>query len=380
MVRRKKGIQFFRFFPDNEKIQNNLAVFDIIKKEPILSVEKLGREAGISPDIAALYINACVKKDLLKITDMGNEWPFKFNNNYKKSLGIGFTKDSCILSVSDIGGNIVDKEEIKIALLSRVPEEKINREKNIREIAQTIMAGTKFCGTAFYGAGIAKPGWIENKKAKHIDILAGEISRGFNCDVWIGSSYSTAAYGERDFCPALKGKDILYIHLDAGSGIVIRRGMIYEADEAQEASEKSYLRPWEQFSIVSAAKALVNRGVGTSIVTKANSRIDDITLDVVLRAALENDEAAKELVMRSGLALGVRVAYLVNMFNVRAVVLGGGIGKAESDFGKFVKEASGKFLLNNLENKLEIVSGILGREACSVGAALLCRRELFREV
>jgi glucokinase len=111
-----------------------------------------------------------------------------------------------------------------------------------------------------------------------------------------------------------------------------------------------------------------------------DGNIDSITLDVVLDAAENHDELAEDLVKRSALALGVRVAYLANMFNTGIVILGGGMEKKEGDFTQFVNESAKRFFLKDLAGKVDIVSGVLGKEASSIGAASLCRRELFMEV
>jgi len=132
--------------------------------------------------------------------------------------------------------------------------------------------------------------------------------------------------------------------------------------------------------MASVAKDLVDKGIGTNMVKIANGNIDDITLEVVLEAAQSKDEVAQDLVKRSGLALGVRVAYLINMFDVDNVVIGIGAGVQETSFIEFVRQSADKFMNENKKNKVKIEPGQLGKEAGSVGAALVCRRELFMEV
>jgi glucokinase len=100
----------------------------------------------------------------------------------------------------------------------------------------------------------------------------------------------------------------------------------------------------------------------------------------VLTAAENKDELAEDLVKRSALALGVRAAYLVNIFGTDKVILGGGTEKKEGNFIQYVGESSQRFLLNKVVNTVKIVPGTLGDEAFSIGAASLCRRELFMEV
>ena len=101
---------------------------------------------------------------------------------------------------------------------------------------------------------------------------------------------------------------------------------------------------------------------------------------MVLEAAEEGDELAKDLVVRSALALGVRAAYLANEFEVGTVILGGGTEKKRGKFEVFVKESANKFLKKELAGKVSVFGGEVGVKAAAVGAANLCIRELFLEV
>ena len=94
---------------------------------------------------------------------------------------------------------------------------------------------------------------------------------------------------------------------------------------------------------------------------------------------VKKDELAEDLVKRSALALGVRAAYLVNLFDCGNIILGGGIEIKEGDYAGNVKESAEKFVLKKNFGKMKIIPGVLGKESSSIGAAALCRRELFME-
>jgi len=173
---------------------------------------------------------------------------------------------------------------------------------------------------------------------------------------------------------------MLYLFSEVGSGVVVKGGAIFEADNTSAGNNENYLCPWDQFNLVATAKNLVNKGLGTDIVNKVNGDADAITLGVVLEAAGDGDELAEDLVKRSGLALGVRMAYLVNMFNPELVILGGGTEIKQGSFAEYVGESSARFLLDEVSEKIKIIPGVLGAEASSVGAASIARRELFMEV
>ncbi len=375
MARKKTSIRFFRIRPDNEKTQFSLKVLDLLKQDQSVSIDALGKKAGAS-DRAAEYINSCVKKDLLKISGSGKDGPVKFNSSFRDILGIGFNAHECTLTVMNLAGKVLEKEHLDIGILVKMK----GRNKEIKEIAREIAGRTRLKGRDLCCAGLAVPRTLKDKNLKSQDILAEDIGHAFGCDVFIASEAVAAGYAEKDLGRGTRDKDALYMHSDVGTGVVVKGEMIFEADENAGEGEKTYLRPWNQFSVVSTAKSLVNKGLGTDIVNMVNGDVDAITLGVVFDAAEKKDELAEDLIKRSGLALGVRVAYLVNMFNVDTVILGGGTEKKEGEFISYVKESSARFLLKDRANKLKMVPCALGKEASSAGAASLCRRELFMEV
>jgi len=376
MARNKRNIRPVRIHPDDENIQSNLNIFNVIKKRAALSMSDISEKTGISSDTVAEYINSCVKKDLLKVSGSDKGDQVKFSDDRNKILGVGFGNKECVLTVADLSGNIMNREEIGIKPFSELK----GRNREINEIIETTGSTTKLRGTEFSSVGIALPRGLKDKNSKAKDILTEGISRIFDCDVLVVEEATAAGYGERDFGEKTKGRDVLYMHLDIGDGVVIKNEMIFEAGKGSGENEEDYLRPWNQFGVVSTAKSLVNKGVGTDIVNMVGGDIDSITLGVVLDAAENNDELAKDLVRRAALALGVRVSYLANMFSTELVILGGGTEKKEGNFVQFVKEGARRFLLENMVDKVQIIPGVLAKEASSIGAALLCRRELFMEV
>jgi predicted NBD/HSP70 family sugar kinase len=374
MARKKTNIRFFRTQPDNEKTQFSLKVLNLLKQEQPVSIDALGKKAGAA-DRAAEYINSCVKKDLLKISGSGKDGPVKFNTSFRDILGVGFNAHECILTVMNLGGKVLEKELLDIGLLVKLK----GRNKEIKEIASEIAGRTRLKDRDLSCAGLAIPQTLKEKNLKSQDILAEGIAHAFGCDVFITGEATAAGYAEKDLGKGMQDKDTLYMHSDIGTGVVIKGEMIFEADETSGEGNSAYLRSWDQFSVVATAKSLVNKGLGTDIVNMVNGDVDAITLGVVFDAAEKKDELAEDLLKRSGLALGVRVAYLVNMFNVDTVILGGGTEKKEGEFISYVKESSARFLLKDRANKLKIVPCALDKEASSVGAASLCRRELFME-
>ncbi len=376
MVKEKKRVKSFTINAPTEKTQLGVSIFNLIKHESALSVVGIAERAAMPGERVADFINACVKKDLLKISSGAKGELVKFNDKYGQILGVGFSGKECIMTVMDAAGNILGKDKIEIGTFCNWK----GKNKEINALVDEIKKCAKFKKENFTCAGVAVPEELSEMNQHSPDILAEGVRDIFGCDVLVGKGSTAAGYGEKDAATKMKGKDVLYLHSDVGLGVVMKKEMIFEASQKGAEKDSLYLSPWAQFSIVKTAKDLVNKGIGTDIVNMVNGNIEQITLEVVLDAAEKNDELADDLVKRAGLALGVRAAYLVNIFETPQVILGGGVEKKSGGFIKHVRESAERFLLKELRNKVEMIPGILGGEASSIGAASLCRRELFMEV
>ncbi len=151
-----------------------------------------------------------------------------------------------------------------------------------------------------------------------------------------------------------------------------------EVDKGSEAC--AYLRPWSRnLSIASEAKKVIARGVGTKIVKASGGLAENITLDMVIKAAEEKDEIASDLLKTSGMNLSVRIAYLINLLKPEVVIIGGGIEKAVDKFLKPLQKSMKKFIRERLPQETIVGPAVLKEEACVKGGAFLAIREAFIE-
>lgn len=376
MGKTKHITRFFSISPKDIGIQARINIFEALKDSGSASLAELNDRTGLEADQISEYVNYCVQKDLLTAEGSADSKVVKFNPEGIKLLGVGFTGSECYLAGMDLGGNILEKESFDLDTLHHIK----GKNKEFKSVVEEIRAKSAFTRGAYKYVAVAVPVNLMDLNPKSADLLGAGISDIFGCDSFIVSEATAAAYGEKDHNKEAKEDQILYLHSDVGTGVIIKNGMIFEAKDSSSGGEEEYLRPWNQFNIVNTAISLVNKGVGTDMVNMVGGDVDAITLEVIFKAAGEKDELAEDLIKRSGLALGVRLAYLVNMFDVNVTILGGGIEMKNSAFAEHVMESANKFLMKNAVEELRLVSSSLGKEAASIGAACLLRREIFTDV
>ena len=374
----KKGrnIKSLKIGPANDKEQLGLDVFQTLVRERSLRVGDFKSEIREQSGGIVEFINSSAMRNFVKIDGEGADGTAEFAPGGGKVVGVGISCDEVFLTVMDIKGDVLEKKKISSDIIKSLK----GKISDISEVIGILEESNPVSGKELLAACVAYPDLSGGIKQKNVKAVNEGLCRVFNTDLFISRESTAVGYGEKNFGEHGYIKNLLYVHSDVGIGAVIKDELIFEADENNTAQDRSYLRPWNQFNMVVTTKDLVDKGVGTSIVNLVGGDVDKITLAIILKAAENQDELAVDMARRSGLALGVRVAYLVNIFNPDTVILGGGIEKNEGGFPGYVEESTKRFLLKEAADKLKMLPATLGGEASSVGAAALCRREMFMEV
>lgn len=96
----------------------------------------------------------------------------------------------------------------------------------------------------------------------------------------------------------------------------------------------------------------------------------DITAEVVIEGANKGNQVCLGIVRESAVYLGVAIANLLNIFNPKMILIGGGFGSAAYDLmiDDIVSEAQKRALPPNFEG-VEFKRALLGSEAGILGAA-----------
>jgi glucokinase len=127
------------------------------------------------------------------------------------------------------------------------------------------------------------------------------------------------------------------------------------------------------------AKKLALQGVDSRLFSLNQGQAEKISLLTVLEAAKDGDQLAKELVEHASVVLGLKIAYLVNLFNPEVVILGGGIEKGGSLILEPVRTTVRKWAKRSSAQEVKIIPSVFGEEAVAIGAASLVVAEIFAQ-
>ncbi len=397
----------------SDRERKNLAILDIITKSGPVTRTEISRITKLNIVTVSNYVNSYIDKDLVieKGFDVstGGRKPTLVELNAKQGyvIGIDIGPINMTAIVTDLANTVVGKirKPRPAGPMNEVVTSSI-------EMVYEIIDKSKIDKNKLKGVGLGVSGVIDAVAGtvRDTDVTRGQttgsyvsvrsmIEKEFNIPTFVGNDATVAAFGEKRLGLEQEVNDMLYIYSDVGCGIIIK-GEIYcgaggSAGELQLSvdtayaekfthwqKEPAYLRPWGvDLGITNEAKKILSKEKAASkIIDLAGGNIDDINIDMVIEAAKAEDRIALELLENAGQHLGVRIAYLINLFNPEVVIIGGGVETAGELFLGPIRQAVRGLAFEEPANAVKIIPSRLGDSAVALGAAALVLREIFAQM
>ena len=200
---------------------------------------------------------------------------------------------------------------------------------------------------------------------------------------------NAAAYGEYKAGAGRNARDFFYISIgDAIGGAIILDGKLWTGASGC-AGEIGHIT----IDTEGAECACGNTGCletiasGPNIVRRARERLNRDNTSSLSRLAMQDsftpadlaleanngDDFSLMMLERTGRAIGIAVASMINLLSIERIVLGGAIIEAGDLLLKPIITEAGKRSLRQCFEATKIVAGELGADAGALGAALLTR-------
>ena len=354
----------------SDKETKSLEILELARKKGAVSRTDISKFTGVNIVSVSNYVKDYIAKGLVveKGLDVstGGRKPelVELNAGGNYVIGLDVSQREIKVVIADLGMNVVAK---RAAENTAVENEDVAAE--CVSLMKEAVRGLNADIGSIKAVGISVP---EGDFA----FLAETLQRKFRMDAFLTCRATCAAAAEKRLNPDADVSDLLYIHSDTGRGVAARGNEFIEAAANDEKAK--YLRPWsEALSIVRLAKGEVAKGVGTKIVKLARADIENITEGAVIEAARQKDEVALNIIEAVGINLGLRIAYLINLFSPKAVVIGGGPQEAGGLILENIRKMVSRFAFAKEAGAVKIVPSTLGEDAASLGASSLAIREIF---
>jgi glucokinase-like ROK family protein len=254
------------------------------------------------------------------------------------------------------------------------------------------------------GVGVGIPGLVDVSSGtllfapnlKWHDIPLREVfSREFDLPVFVDNEANVAALGERYFGAAQGSKDFVYLSAGVGlGGGIVLDGQLYRGigGYAGEIGHMTIMSDgercncgnrgcWEtlvsQTAVVNRVRKAVEAGNASRVSQLVKGRLERISIPIIVEAAEEGDEVARQALEETGVYLGIGIANLINAFNPELIIFGGVVSLASHYLLLAVEKTLEERSLAWPRRMARVMASSYGPDACVMGGVALVLHDIL---
>ena len=389
-------------FSLTERERKNVAILEAIKRYGPISRTDVSKLTKLNIVTVSNYVNNFIEQGIviekgLDISSGGRRPTIVVLNPkaaYVIGVDLGIFHITAVLS--DLEGNVVSRSKTSRPRDTADSVVKVLSEQIEQVIKASGLEVKKIRGVQIGASGVIdrEVGTVrctEGVASIYVPVTT-LLSERFKIPVKLEHDVTTAAYGEWSLGAGTDVDIMLFMYSGVGCGMIIN-GEIYHGHTgtAGEVSIKSdtdvsdiwigniaALKPWAaHLGIPDEAREAIKTGGVSKISELVKGKLDQINLEIVIEAVREGDKLATEVAQKAGERLGVRIAFLINLLNPGAVVIGGGVEAAGPALMESVKKMVRLCAFEEMANAVKIVPARLGEDCVALGAASLVIRDVF---
>ncbi|MBU4312596.1 MAG: ROK family transcriptional regulator [Candidatus Omnitrophica bacterium] len=406
-----KKNRFFESHSLSDHEKKNFSILELVRRNGPITRADISKITDLNIVTVSNYINTYINEGLVAEGGMeassGGRKPtlVKLREDHGHAMGLdlghtGAQGATMVGLVTDLSGRIIARIE--------KPREKDSMDRIIDkslDLIEELMNKKGVSKDRVKGVGIAVGGVIDDNlgtvrdsskdgiRTSYISIK-GLIEQRFGMPSFLGNDATFAAFGEKMYALPMDIEDVVYMYSDVGSGIIIKGGIYCGASGSAGEIRINYPRNGEylrlsknlsfllplglDLGLVSQAKKLIKEeSVKSNIAGSSAKDLNKITVEGIIESAKSGDTLAIELLEDAAVNMGVRVAYLINLFNPEIVIIGGGIEKSGSLFLEPLRRTVRKWAFEEPANAVKIIPAHLGKDSAALGAASVVIKDVF---
>ncbi|MDP8216262.1 MAG: ROK family transcriptional regulator [Candidatus Kaelpia imicola] len=383
-----------------DRERKNFSILDLIRRKGPITRTEISKETELNIVTVSNYVNTYIQKGFVieggLDVSTGGRRPVVLELNPKAAyiIGIGLDLLNIIGVVSDLKANVLVKVK-----KSRPEGTENTMIDAMSDLIGEIISKVDVERDRIKGIGIGIPGivdrkggtirWPQQMGSIYISTLKNMLEQKFQIPVFVENDATVAALGEREFELESDIKNLIFMYSGVGCGIVIN-GQIYGGAggcagelglptlREEEKSRWRGLDRWEaDLGLKASAVERVKESSDSKILELAGGDSSKIDFKSIIEAVRAGDKLAASLVKEAGEELGVRIAYLIQIFNPEVVVIGGGIERAGSVLLDAIKKVVREKTFEEIGGQVRIVPTQLGENSVALGAVSLVIQHIF---
>lgn len=397
--------------PPHLRLANRAAILRFVRAHSPLSRPQIADAIGLSRPTVAKLVDELAAEGLIRETGRGpstrggGKRPLlvELNAGAAAVAAVSLGEEQIETGVADLAGRVLLRrrrptgaeqgpDEVVRRVTAAVGETlaEFRRTSNLRIAGVGAgVVGVVHATTGVVAFAANLPGWRDIP-------LGAELARATGLPVSVETQYRAQTLGEVWFGHGQGVRNLVGLGLGVGIGAgVVLEGSIYRGpdDSAGEIGHTTIdplgaqcrcgnMGCWEVYASTSALLRMVRdalwRGERSVLAEQVGSRLDTLTLEMVLAAAESGDPLARRYAVdEMGYRLGMGTANLVNIFNPELVVLFGEMTVLGEELLERIRASVRTRALPEPGRRVRIVASLLGADAPLVGAASLIISRLF---
>ena len=397
----------------SDRAKKNLSILDTIRRSGPISKTDISSIIGVNVVTVSNYIDEFLRQKLIfeKELDVskGGRRPVLLDLNSESgyALGVGINLLHATAVLVDMRGNLI------LSVKRERPQQKSSEVVDtILQLIKDILSQANVYKDKIKGVGIGMAGIIDNKRETvrwpeksgegyNYSLIAlplkETIEKEFGFSVRIDNDATVACFAEQWLVQEAQMQNLLYMFSGVGCGIIIN-GEVYRGASgcagemaicvSGESCPKSieekhlhFLRRWElDCGILESVEKGLSSHKDSKVYELCSGRKDNLSLEMICKAVEAEDSFALEIIKEAAGKCGIKVAFLVNVFNPQMVIIGGGLEKMGRSFIDEIRRSVAKWSFEEAAGAVKIVPSRLGDNAVSLGAANLVVRDVFANI
>ena len=400
--------------PNNNKNIKNQALKSYLHKKKIINIlykkgpksnKQISKITHLSPPTITRLFKDLISEGLVKDFGMGD------SEGGRKPIMYGINPDSMYILGIDIGRNIrrfalLNFHNKFVTELVSIPGKLENDPETVNQVYQQslkIIKEAEIDYNKIMGIGIVLPGLINTLTGKSYSYLnytnkpvSQLFEEKFDLPVFTENDSNLMALGEHTFGLAKGKENVLCLTLEAGIGMgLILNGKLHlgKSGFAGEfghiiieengllctCGKKGCLETMaSEEALVRLAKNGLEKDNTSMIMDIVNNKIENITPEIILKAAAKEDHFAINILSEVGHYLGKGIATLIHLYNPEMIIIGGKMAKAGQYLTDSIKQTLNNRTISLIRQDTEIVTSELGEKAGVLGATSLAMNRILK--
>ena len=389
-----------------QKINRSL-VLNLIRDRGPLSRADISRITKLTRSTVSEIVNYLIKEGWVRENGRSRSQGgrrgilVELNPRAYYAVGVEIGTLNIVAALVDLRGKVTKRVE----RLTRREQKKEIVIQRVKKTIHELISISKVSLSKIAGIGVAVPGLIDSERGilrvssnlgwRNVP-LREILENEFHVPILVDNNANAMALAESQFGAGKGIKNFVCVNvgMGIGSGIIIK-GEIYrgESESAGEIGHTTvdYNGPICScgnrgcLEVMASAPAIakraiqaIRRGEKTKIYQMVNGNLNEITAATVAMAAKEGDKIAKRIMEETGEYLGTGIANIVNLFNPRVVIMGGGVSQAGNLIFEPIKRTIKERAFFVPAEVVKVLPPALGKDSTVIGAATLVLDELFK--